>query len=142
KQPAFEVQAPSGKQLQGASGKQAASNVQGPRRKRLAFDVQGLRRKMHISQREFAGMFGFPVATLRHWERGNRQPVGAALVLLHVVNENPLVVRRAVQKARAHDAGCLAPFEAPLSYRSPPGFGARPPPIKPRGQRRKPTDWV
>ncbi|MEP7262812.1 MAG: hypothetical protein ABI669_16495 [Usitatibacter sp.] len=128
RQLAFEVQAPT-KQLQGT------------RRKRLAFDVQGLRRKMHISQREFAGMFGFPVATLRHWERGNRQPVGAALVLLHVVNENPLVVRRAVQKARAHDAGCLAPFEAPLSYRTPPGFGERPPPLKPRGPRRKRTDW-
>ena len=96
---------------------------------------------MRLTQREFAGMFGFPVATLRHWERGNRQPVGAALVLLHVVKDNPRAVRSAVLKARRNDPGSLPPMEPLGAYRAPPGFGDRGPPLRPRGPRRKRADW-
>jgi len=39
-----------------------------------AGDIVALRRRMRLSQREFAGWFGFPIATLRHWERGSRRP--------------------------------------------------------------------
>src|SRR5690349_2448168 len=56
-------------------------------------DVRALRKKMRLTQRQFAGWFGFPIATLKHWERGNRQRTGPALVLLHVIRENPRVVR-------------------------------------------------
>ena len=41
------------------------------------------RRRLNLTQRQFAARFGFPVATLRHWELGNRRPnahgAGAAL---------------------------------------------------------------
>lgn len=84
---------------------------------------------MRLTQNQFAGRFGFPVATLRHWERGNRQPTGTALVLLNVIRENPRVVLLAVRKA-----GLLGP---PSSLaRAPPGFGERGPPLRPRGKRR------
>lgn len=100
-------------------------------------DVRALRERMRLTQREFAGWFGFPVATLRHWERGNRTPAGTALVLLHVIRENPRVVLQAVRKARLRDAGSVAAIEPPKSYRAPPGLGARPPALSPRGPRRR-----
>jgi putative transcriptional regulator len=88
-------------------------------------DVRALRERMHMTQGRFAGTFGFPVATLRHWERGNRYPTGTALVLLHVIRDNPRAVRQAVRKARMWDPDCLAGFEPRKSYRAPPGFGNR-----------------
>jgi putative transcriptional regulator len=36
------------------------------------------------------------VATLRHWERGDRRPTGASLVLLNVINRNPKAVLAAL----------------------------------------------
>lgn len=53
-----------------------------------------------MSQRQFASCFGFPVATLRHWERGNRKPSGAAVVLLQVIWMHPQPVLTAVRRGR------------------------------------------
>jgi putative transcriptional regulator len=39
-------------------------------------DVSELRRGMGMTQEQFAARFGFSVATLRHWERGDRTPQG------------------------------------------------------------------
>ncbi len=89
-------------------------------------DVRTLRKRMDLTQRQFAGWFGFPVATLRHWERGNRQPAGTALVLLHVIRENPQVVLQAVRKARLWHPESVAGIEPLRSYRAPPGFSDRP----------------
>ena len=33
-----------------------------------AIDVKAIRTKLHMTQEEFAGRFGFSVNTLRHWE--------------------------------------------------------------------------
>src|SRR5512138_1503449 len=63
-------------------------------------DVSALRRKLNMSQTRFAHRFGFPVATLRHWELGNRKPRGAALALLHVIDCSPHFVVRAILRAR------------------------------------------
>ena len=57
-------------------------------------DVAAIRNRMGMTQAAFARRFGFPVATLRHWERGNRQPHGASLVLLNVIANNPGAVMR------------------------------------------------
>ena len=80
-------------------------------------DIRTLRTKLKLTQREFAGWFGLPVATVRHRERGNRQPVGPALVLLHVIWDNPRVVRDAVRKARNRNPGTLAAIEPTLTPR-------------------------
>ncbi len=87
---------------------------------------------MRLTQRQFAGWFGFPVATLRHWERGNRRPTGCALVLLNVIRENPQVVLHAVRKARLWRPESVAAIEPLRSYRAPPGFSNRPLPRRRR----------
>ena len=75
-----------------------------------------------MPQRLFAGSFGFPVATLRHWERGNREPSSTALVLLHLIAENPNAVMRAVRRARLRYPGMIAALQPPKGSRAPPGF--------------------
>ena len=60
-------------------------------------DVFALRKRLGMTQQVFANRFGFSVATLRHWERGERSPTGASLTLLNVIARNPLVVIRAIR---------------------------------------------
>ncbi len=48
-------------------------------------DVREVRQRVGTTQEQFAARFGFSVATLRHWERGDRAPAGPALVLLNVI---------------------------------------------------------
>jgi putative transcriptional regulator len=62
-------------------------------------DVAALRRRLGMTQTQFARRFGFPVATLRHWELGDRNPRGPARVLLTVIARN----HRAVLKALSPD---------------------------------------
>lgn len=59
-------------------------------------DVAALRARMDMTQEQFAARFGFSVSTLRHWERGDRKPAGAALVLLNVIERDPRSVLRAL----------------------------------------------
>ena len=60
-------------------------------------DVKNVRARVGMSQSEFASAFGISVATLRHWERGDRKPNGPALVLLNVVAREPQAVLRALR---------------------------------------------
>lgn len=84
-----------------------------------AHEIKALRERLRLTQRQFAGWFGFPAPTLRHWERGNRHPSGSALVLLCVIRENPRVVMQAVKKARVWAPGSLPEVEPLKSYRAP-----------------------
>lgn len=59
-------------------------------------DVAELRKRLGLTQERFAARFGFSVATLRHWERGDRKPQGAALVLLNLIDREPETVMRAL----------------------------------------------
>lgn len=59
-------------------------------------DVASLRKRIGMTQEQFAARFGFSVATLRHWERGDRKPRGPALVLLNVIDGNPSAVMQAL----------------------------------------------
>lgn len=59
-------------------------------------DVKALRAKVGMTQERFAAHFGFSLATLRHWERGDRTPHGPALVLLNVIERNPAAVIEAL----------------------------------------------
>jgi putative transcriptional regulator len=53
--------------------------------------------RLSLTQEQFAARFGFSVATLRHWERGDRSPSGASLVFLNVIDRNPTAVLQALQ---------------------------------------------
>lgn len=59
-------------------------------------DIKALRRSLGFTQQQFAARLGFSVATLRHWERGDRKPHGPALVLLNIVQREPQAVLRAL----------------------------------------------
>ena len=60
-------------------------------------DVKAIRRRVGMSQSEFATSFGISLGTLRHWERGDRQPHGPARVLLNVLSREPELVLNALR---------------------------------------------
>jgi putative transcriptional regulator len=55
-------------------------------------DVKEIRQKVGMTQPQFAAAFGIGLGTLRHWERGDRAPKGAALVLLNLLSKEPNTV--------------------------------------------------
>lgn len=59
-------------------------------------DVKELRQRVGMTQEQFAARFGFSVATLRHWERGDRAPAGPALVLLNIIARDHKAVMKAL----------------------------------------------
>lgn len=62
-------------------------------------DVAALRHRVGMTQKEFAARFGVSVATLRHWERGDRKPQGPALVLLNLIHREPEAILRLLDRA-------------------------------------------
>lgn len=80
--------------IEHAQGKRRKGRVHEPR----AVDVRAMRKRMELTQLEFAAACGISVGTLRHWERGDRQPRGPALVLLNVVAREPQAVFSALAK--------------------------------------------
>lgn len=59
-------------------------------------NVKKIRSKLDMTQEIFAATFGISLGTLRHWERGDRTPRGAALTLLNVVDRAPNAVLNAI----------------------------------------------
>jgi len=57
-------------------------------------DVRRIRKNIGMTQPQFAAAFGVGLGTLRHWERGDREPKGAALVLLNMLEREPKTVMR------------------------------------------------
>jgi putative transcriptional regulator len=57
--------------------------------------VARTRAKTGLSQAEFAERLGVSKRTLQEWERGRKQPSGAARVLLGIVSKNPDILRDA-----------------------------------------------
>lgn len=56
-------------------------------------EVKSIRQRIGMTQPEFAAAFHISLATLRHWERGDRLPQGPALVLLNLVARKPQTIR-------------------------------------------------
>ena len=75
-----------------AKGTQAGVKVWHP----TPVDVATVRGRLGFTQAQFAARFGVSVATLRHWERGDRSPQGPALVLLNLIDRDPAAVLRAL----------------------------------------------
>jgi len=78
--------------IEHAQGKEGSMRVFKPAK----VDVKKLREKTGLTQAQFAAIFGFGLGTLRHWERGDRYPTGAALVLLNIIDRDPAGVLRAL----------------------------------------------
>ncbi len=73
----------------GKTGKAVVHNLD-------AIDVKAIRTSISMTQEQFAAAFGMSVATLRHWERGDRKPSGTAMVLLNLVSKEPKMVLEAL----------------------------------------------
>lgn len=55
-------------------------------------DVRVIRENLRLTQEQFADLYGFPIATIRNWEQGRRQPEGPAKILLKLIQSRPDVV--------------------------------------------------
>jgi len=60
-------------------------------------DVARLRQRLKMTRVDFARRFGFPVETVRHWERGDRKPRRGALVLLNLIDRNSMLALRVLR---------------------------------------------
>lgn len=58
-------------------------------------DVKAIRRALDMSQDEFAAAFRIPLATLKNWEQGRRQP-DAPAAYLRAIQRRPKEVMEAV----------------------------------------------
>lgn len=54
--------------------------------------IAALRKRLNVSQPMFARLLNVPLITAVSWEKGRRQPSGAALRLLQVAGRNPEVL--------------------------------------------------
>ncbi len=60
-------------------------------------DIKTARKNTGMSRETFARAFGLSPATLRKWENGERQPTGAARVLLTIISREPEAALRAIR---------------------------------------------
>ena len=80
-----------------AEGKDVKARVYKPFR----VDVKRVRKNVGMTQIQFSATFGIGLGTLRHWERGDRAPRGAALVLLNILEKEPKTVMKILDKRTA-----------------------------------------
>jgi putative transcriptional regulator len=59
-------------------------------------DVRAIRDALHLSQAEFARAYQIPLATLKGWEQGRRQPDQTASAYLSVIAAMPAATRDAL----------------------------------------------
>ena len=55
-------------------------------------NVKSIRQKLGMTQQEFSQTFGFTLGGVRKWESGERNPMGPARVLLHMIGKDPKTV--------------------------------------------------
>jgi putative transcriptional regulator len=60
-------------------------------------DIKSARKRVGLSREAFARTFGLSPATLRKWENGERQPTGAARILLTIISREPEAALRAIR---------------------------------------------
>ncbi|CAM3016960.1 helix-turn-helix domain-containing protein [Legionella worsleiensis] len=71
--------------IRGNTGAAKISKVEIPD----VIDVRKIRENLKLSRKDFADSFGFSSRTLQHWEQGDREPHGAAKVLLLLLQRDP-----------------------------------------------------
>jgi putative transcriptional regulator len=59
-------------------------------------DVRAIRTHLRMSQQEFANAYRIPLATLKNWEQGRRQPDAPASAYLQAIARRPKVIREAL----------------------------------------------
>ena len=61
-------------------------------------DVKKIRDTLQMSQNTFAVTFGLNLNSIQNWEQKRKQPSGASLVLLKVIERNPSAVISALHQ--------------------------------------------
>lgn len=59
-------------------------------------DVRAIRRQLKMSQQQFSRAYRIPLATLKNWEQGRRQPDAPAAAYLQVIARRPKMARDAL----------------------------------------------
>ena len=59
-------------------------------------DVKAIRRSLRMAQDEFSAVYRIPLATLKNWEQGRRQPDAPAAAYLRAIQRRPKEVMEAV----------------------------------------------
>jgi len=59
-------------------------------------DVRAIRKELGLSQHDFANTYRIPLATLKGWEQGRRQPDATASTYLNVIARLPDAARTAL----------------------------------------------
>ena len=59
-------------------------------------DVRAIRRGWQMSQHEFARVYRIPLATLKNWEQGRRQPDAPAAAYLEAIARRPKEIGEAL----------------------------------------------
>ncbi|MEP7348567.1 MAG: NadS family protein [Sphingorhabdus sp.] len=62
-------------------------------------DVRAIREGLGLSQTAFANTYRIPLATLKGWEQGRRQPDATASAYLSVIAHLPVEAREALRAA-------------------------------------------
>jgi putative transcriptional regulator len=66
-------------------------------------DVRAIRSKLHLSQEDFASIFGFTIDQIRAWEQGRCRPLGGVRAYLMIIDRDPktviAILRTKVRKA-------------------------------------------
>lgn len=87
-----------------ASLEQAVAHARGtkpaPRTHRIEVpDARAIRERLRMSQQEFARAYRIPLATLKGWEQGRRQPDATASAYLSVIARLPEAARDVLRAA-------------------------------------------
>lgn len=61
-------------------------------------NTKEIRTKLRLTQEQFAANFHLPIATVRDWEQGRREPDTAARNFLRVIACNPRAVMEALKR--------------------------------------------
>jgi len=61
-------------------------------------DVKAIREHLRLSQNEFARAYRIPLATLKNWEQGRRQPDAPAAAYLQAIARRPKAIREALAR--------------------------------------------
>ncbi len=59
-------------------------------------DVRAIRRHLRLSQHQFSATYRIPLATLKNWEQGRRQPDAPASAYLLAISKRPTEIKEAL----------------------------------------------
>lgn len=57
-----------------------------------SYDIKKLRKKLHCTQKQFANILGVSNKTVEAWEGGKNEPLGSALRLMDMLDEDPALL--------------------------------------------------